>query len=190
MSLLSSLDIINSIAEVAVEAWDSSNRKEVSIAASDNQRKIENTKTIVGGAVLATGIAGLAYVASKAIENSTSTKITTPFGSLETNNTPSLESGQDSITIDHDSVWIDQSKNEFGADLVDKQSGSTRKIAYQVRKTGDKVYQIFESVNGEKWMPTGVVDWNTMGISDLGAPANGGPIFAEIVPLAFRLSQG
>lgn len=195
MSLFSALGVeaLKSVVEVVGEAWDSDNRKETAIAESNNQRKIENTKTIVGGAVIATGIAGLAYIAGKAVENSTSTKINTPFGSLETSKETSetllLGNGQDSITVDYDTVWIDRAKNEFGANIINNKSGVIEKIIYQIKSIGDKAYRIYESKNGEKWIETGIVNWNKMSIYDLGRPENGGPIFAEVAKSALRLTQ-
>lgn len=195
MSLFSALGIeaLKSVVEVVGEAWDSDNRKEIAIAESNNQKKIENTKTIVGGAVIATGIAGLAYIAGKAVENSTSTKINTPFGSIETSKetseTPLLGNRQDSITVDYDTVWIDRAKNEFGANIINNKSGVIEKIIYQIKSIGDKAYRIYESKNGEKWLETGIVDWNKMSIYDLGRPENGGPIFAEVAKSALRLTQ-
>ena len=75
----SGLDILGTIAQVAVEAWDSSNRKEIEIEKLKNER----TETLVKGGAIVAGIAATAFVAKKLIDKSDNIKINTPNVSIE-----------------------------------------------------------------------------------------------------------
>lgn len=173
----------NILAGVVIKALDSDSKDK----ASDNQRSIENTKTLVGGAVAVAGIAGLAYVASKVIDSSTNTNNSTPADLLETQTVPLLNNPQDSLVVDHDTVWFDKASNEFGADVVDNESGVVYKVAYNVKPIKHKVYQVYKREDEGEWLKSGIVDWNKMSISSLENSGGEGRIFAQISKIAFGL---
>ncbi len=155
---------------------------------SDNQRSIENTKTLVNGAVAVAGIAGLAYVAGKVLDSSTDTNNSRSVDSLEAGAVPLLNNPQDSLIVNRDSVWFDKASSEFGADVMDRESGVIYKIVYNVKPIRHKVYQVYKNENGGEWLEAGVVDWNKMSISSLENSGGEGRIFAQISKVAFGLS--
>lgn len=188
MGFLSGLGIVGAIADVAIEAINANSNENIARIQAENHRKEENTKTIAAAGVLAVGIAGLAYVAGKAIEKNTSTKLSTPIGSIETTNAPRLENKQPSLSVDRNTVWIDRAQGQFGADVIDDNSGEIHKISYKTEKITGKAYNIYVS-DGNGWAPAGMIDWSKTRLSDLGKPENGGPIFAEIAQKALCLPR-
>lgn len=180
-------DLLGAALNVVADVIDSSNKKEIEMQKLNN----EKTKIIAGAAVATAGIAAAAFVANKFINKSDDIKINTPNVSIEgSSNKKALPQDENNnLVIDYNTIWIDRSKNRFGADLIDEQSGIINKIMYQIKGIGGKAYQIYESINKGKWQKCGIVDWSRMSIADLGKPANGGPIFAEIAKTALRLPQ-
>lgn len=189
MGILDPISIIGAVADVISSAINSSSNEEIARIQAENHRKEQNVKTIAGAAVITAGIAGLTYVASKAVEKNTSTKIATPIGSIETTSIPELENIQDVVTVDRNSIWVDRKSNQFGAILINNNTGEIQQIAYRMKSIGNKVFQIYESVNNKEYNPTGILDFNNMRMSDLGKQENGGPIFAEIAQKALGLSM-
>lgn len=126
MGILNSVNIITAVADVISSAINSSSNEEIARIQAENHRKEQNVKTIAGAAVITAGIAGLTYIASKAIEKNTSTKVTTPIGSIETASIPDLKNIQDVITVDGNS-------NQFGANLINNNTGEIQQIAYQMK---------------------------------------------------------
>lgn len=182
----SGLDILGTIAQVVVEAWDSSNRKKIEIEKLKNER----TETLVKGGAIVAGIAATAFVAKKLIDKSDNIKINTPNVSIEAQSKNALPNKtEDSLLIDYDTVWFDRKQNQLGADLINQKDDSIDKVIYQIKGIGGKAYQIYESINNSDWKNIGIIDWAKMSISDLGKPENGGPIFAEIAKTAFRRPQ-
>lgn len=189
MGILNSVNIIGAVADVISSAINSSSNEEIARIQAENHRKEQNVKTIAGATVITAGIAGLIYIASKAIEKNTSTKIVTPIGSIETTSIPELKNIQDTITVDINSIWVDRKSNQFGANVINNNTGEIQQIAYQMKSIGNKTFQIYESINNKEYNSTGIIDFNNMHMSDLGKQENGGPIFAEIAQKALGLSM-
>ena len=129
MGILNSVNIIGAVADVISSAINSSSNEEIARIQAENHRKEQNVKTIASAAVITAGIAGLTYIASKAIEKNTSTKVTTPIGSIETASIPDLKNIQDVITVDGNS-------NQFGANLIKNNTDEIQQIAYQMKNMG------------------------------------------------------
>ncbi|WP_346684464.1 hypothetical protein [Megamonas hypermegale] len=129
MGILNSVNIIGAVADVISSAINSSSNEEIARIQAENHRKEQNVKTIASAAVITAGIAGLTYIASKAIEKNTSTKVTTPIGSIETASIPDLKNIQDVITVDGNS-------NQFGANLINNNTDEIQQIAYQMKNMG------------------------------------------------------
>ena len=129
MGILNSVNIIGAVADVISIAINSSSNEEIARIQAENHRKEQNVKTIASAAVITAGIAGLTYIASKAIEKNTSTKVTTPIGSIETASIPDLKNIQDVITVDGNS-------NQFGANLINNNTDEIQQIAYQMKNMG------------------------------------------------------
>ena len=73
--------------------------------------------------------------------------------------------------------------------MINNNTGEIQQIAYRMKSIGNKVFQIYESVNNKEYNPTGILDFNNMRMSDLGKQENGGPIFAEIAQKALGVSM-
>ena len=151
----------------------SEDRKEAAIQESKNRRNVEIAKTLVEGAVTAFGM----YQQAKS--NSASQAQAMPQREL-------LNPPEPVISVDRNSIWIDRTRNEMGARLIDETSGQTADVTYKIQSVGNKVHKIYESFNGGQWSQVGVVDWKHQRPSDLGTDETGGPFFAEIMQTAMR----
>ena len=90
-----------------------------------------------------------------------------------------LDSGN-SLTVDLNSIWDDQSNNTIGATVINRANGQVMNYAYHLQKVRDSVNNILESVNGSPWQQVGVIDFKNVNAKEFGTPKLGGPIFAEI----------
>lgn len=166
--------LIGAAAGLLSDAIDSDNRREAAIQESKNRRNAEIAKTLVDGAVALFG----AYQQSKA--NSAQQVQTTPSYA----NAPQkarLKSPDPVYSVDQNSIWIDRSRHEMGARVVEKFSGQSVNVTYKIQSLGNKVHKIYESIDGGRWAQVGIVDWKYQRPSDLGTDETGGPIFAEIM---------
>ena len=96
-----------------------------------------------------------------------------------------------SLAVDTNSIWVNDSTQTIGAVVVDNQSGRGFQYAYYMQQVNENVQNIFESVDGSPWHQIGILDFQKMSPSDFGTPKAGGPIFAEIFLTAInRYEQG
>ena len=165
--------LIDGAVDLLSNVIGSEDRKQAAIQESKNRRNVEIAKTLVEGAVTAFGMYQQAKI------NSAPQAQYTPQREL-------LNPPEPMISIDRNSIWIDRTRHEMGARLIDENSGETADVVYKIQSVGNKVHKIYESFNGGQWSQVGVVDWKYQKPSDLGTDETGGPIFAEIMQAAMR----
>ena len=169
--------LIGAAAGLLSDAIDSDNRREAAIQDSKNRRNAAIAKTLVEGAVAMFG----AYQQSKA-----NAQVQAAPSYAAPPQRAMLNPPEPFFSVIRNSVWIDRTRNEMGARVVEQNSGESLNIAYKIQSLGNKVHRIYESVEGGQWEPVGMVDWKYMRPSDLGSNETGGSIFAEIMQTAMR----
>ena len=164
----------------------SDDQKQIALQQSKNQRNVELAKTVIEGAVAAYGI-------YSQMQQSKQNNIVQPVANVSyqqeidvTPNTPMLGSREPVFNLNYDSIWMNRSTNEMGADVIEENSGEIFHLKYRMQSIGNKVYKIYECVNNGDWEQVGVIDWKCMSMADLGRDDNGGPFFAEIARTVMR----
>ena len=179
------VDIVKSDNETQKSITDSYNRRDVAINNSNNQKKVNLTKTLIEGAV------ALAPVALEAYKTYRQTKTQQPqlqtaqsYSELPPEQIQMLSAPE--LKINYDTVWVNRSTNEMGADVVDESTGQISKFKYRVQSVGNKVHRVFESIDDSQWYQVGIIDWKRMRPADIGTDETGGFIFGEIMRSAMK----
>ena len=172
------------VGDVIKSVVDSDNNREVAIRESNNRRNVDITRTIVEGLTDAyrtygnikqaesENMARMQYV------NSFANEIEAPISDV-----PMIGTSAPVWNVDYNTVWVNRSIGEMGADIVEANSGERSQVRYRIKSIGNKVHQVYVYVNNN-WQQVGTVDWKRMSMADLGGDDTGGPIFAEIARIA------
>ena len=89
------------------------------------------------------------------------------------------DSGRPIFNLDHDSIWLNRTTEEAGANVIDVNSGEIVHLKYRLQSIGNNAYKVCESINNSAWKQVGVIKRN-MKLGDLGQDDTGGPFYAEI----------
>ena len=166
---------------------NSEDKKQIAIQESNNRRNVDIIEKLVDGAVSAYGIYGniqQAKVKGQKLNNEMVHK------ELEVNirTKDNLLIGEQVLfKVDYSSIWVDKIKGEFGADVIDIASGAKAKISYRIQPISNNKYKIYESVNGGKYLESGIIDWSVMTLDNV-SQEDIGPIFADLArAVAYKL---
>lgn len=158
--------LVGAVGSLLATSIQSEDQKQIALQQSKNQRNVEIAKTVIEGAVAAYGIYSQVQQAK---QNNMAQPVTNTSYSQEINVTPDnpmLGSGEPVFDLNYDSIWMNRSTNEMGADVIEGNSGEIFHLKYRMQGVGNKVYKIYECVNSGDWEQVGMVDWKRMSMSD------------------------
>lgn len=176
--VLKALDVVD-------DAVNGSTKKHIS------NNKLTTNK--IWGAVAALGIGAATFIA----RSNATTEIDAKNGTIKTIRDKSvahamIEAGfvpsLDSARVDTQSFWkksLNQGALQFGANMIDNQTGDSHHVQYFLKPVGNKEYDVFESVDDGLWEHKGHVDKKRMHrMEDLSSEMAGGPVFGYLAQLA------
>ncbi len=178
--------IAGAVGTLLAETIQSEDQKQVALQQSKDQRNTEIAKMVIEGAVAAYGIYSQAQQAKQNNIVQPATNAPYPQEIDVTPSAPMLTSSEPIFNLNYDSIWMNRSTNEMGADVIEANSGEIIHVKYRIQSIGNKVHNVYESVNNSGWEHVGTIDWKHMNMSDLGRSDTGGPFFAEIARTVMR----